>query len=436
MGERSFTEIAEPSGVLIRDAEVGGRRLDVRLRGERITEVAPGLRPLTGEIVVEARGGALLPGLHDHHIHLLALAAALVSVDCSRSIEGLRSARPDATGWVRGVRYHEEVAGPLDRRALDAIRGDVPVRVQHATGNLWMLNSAAIRTLGLPEEHDGRLLGADEWMRARLGPAPPPELVPVGELLARRGVTGVTDATVTNGPHEATLLAMALPQRVVVMNCGRAPQKFVVHEHDLPDLRDLAAGIDEVHRRGRRVAVHAVTRAALLFVLAAFDSVGARSGDRIEHASVAPPEAVTAMARLGLTVVTQFNFLVERGHRYERDVDGADRPWLYRGRGLLDAGVRLGGGTDAPLGEADPWAAMRAAVTRDPPEERLTPERALRLFTTGPFAPGGAPRRVRTGAVADLCLLSCPWAEARRLLDAAAVRVTIARGRVLYASAA
>jgi predicted amidohydrolase YtcJ len=416
--------------VLIRDVEVGRRRVDVRIRGERVVELGPRLRPAPAEAVLDGRGGALIPGLHDHHVHLLALAAALVSVDCSRSLQGLRTAPADSAGWVRGVRYHEEVAGPLDRWTLDALRADVPVRVQHATGNLWMLNSAGVRALGLPEDHDGRVLGGDRWLRARRGPPEAPDLRPVERLLAERGVTGVTDATADNGPAEESLLRGAIRQHVVVMNCGRAPRKLVVHEHDLPPFDDLVAAIGAAHAAGRCVAVHAVTRAALVYVLAALESAGARRGDRIEHASVAPPEAVTTMARLGLTVVTQPNFLVERGHRYRRDVDEADRPWLYRGRGFLDAGVRLAAGTDAPLGEPDPWAAMRAAVTREPPEERLTPERALRLFTTGPFAPGGRPRPVRVGARADLCLLACPWAEARRALDAAMVRATI-RGEVL-----
>jgi predicted amidohydrolase YtcJ len=45
--------------------------------------------------------------------------------------------------------------------------------------------------------------------------------------------------------------------------------------------------------------------------------------------------------------------------------------------------------------------------------EALSPERALALFTTDPGAPGGSPRRVRVGAVADLCLLHEPWSVAR-----------------------
>jgi cytosine/adenosine deaminase-related metal-dependent hydrolase len=58
---------------LFRRAEVAGRIVDVRVAGGVISEVGPGLRPAPAETVMDARGGALLPGLHDHHIHLLSL---------------------------------------------------------------------------------------------------------------------------------------------------------------------------------------------------------------------------------------------------------------------------------------------------------------------------------------------------------------------------
>jgi predicted amidohydrolase YtcJ len=150
------------------------------------------------------------PASHDHHLHLFALAAALRSADCgpgaARGRAGLGralgAAPRDAQGWVRGVGYHESVAGPLERTALDALRDDAPVRVQHRSGQLWMLNSRAVAALGLEEggalpsgvERDaagrptGRLFGCDAWLRARLGAEAPPSLAPVGALLAGRGI--------------------------------------------------------------------------------------------------------------------------------------------------------------------------------------------------------------------------------------------------------
>jgi predicted amidohydrolase YtcJ len=450
--------------VLIRGAEIEGRVRDARLEGARIAAVGERLARRPGEAVLDARGGALLPGLHDHHVHLHALAAALGSVDCGpprvASAEALaralRAAAP-AGGWIRGVGYHESVAGELRRERLDALRADVPVRIQHRSGACWMLNGAALARLGvgaapLPDEVEagverdargrpsGRLLRLDAWLRERLGPASFPSLDAVGRLLARRGVTGVTDATPGNGREalaavEAALRRGALRCRVLLMGssdlpepsepfAARGPVKLLLDERALPPLGELAEAVAAAHAAGRRAAVHCVTRSELLFALAAFDEAGALAGDRIEHASVTPPDVAARLARSGLAVVTQPAFVRERGDAYLRDVDADDRPWLYRAGGLLALGVPLGGGTDAPFGEPDPWAAMRAAVERTTREgrplgrrESLAPERALALFTTRPHAPGGPPRRVAAGAPADLVLLDRPWLRARDALS-------------------
>lgn len=463
--------------MLIRRAELaaGGVR-DVRVVSGMIRAIAPTLDPAPGETVVDAGEAALLPGLHDHHIHLLALAAARRSVICGPpEVESadalghaLRSAaqRPDPDPWLRGVAYHESVAGPLDRHALDTWVADRPVRIQHRSGAMWLLNGRACERLGLAHadhpgiERDvaghptGRLHRADDWLRERLGPTELPRLESLGGELGRYGVTGVTDAT----PHnDASSLATfenavrdgSLPQRLVVMGTLTLPEpddprlvrgahKILLDERRLPALDALRDRVRAAHAQERPVAIHAVTRAELWLAIVALEGAGIRDGDRIEHASIAPPEARDALAKQGVTVVTQPNFVHERGDAYLRDVDAADQPYLYCGQGFLAAGVALGGGTDAPFGDPDPWRAMRAAVERQTrsgaalgPEEALAPERALALFTSHPRAPGGAPRTLAPGAPADLCLLDRPWREARTELSARRVRATFVAGRPL-----
>lgn len=74
-----------PGGsVLFRSVEVApGHEGDCRVRGGRIVALAPRLRAAPGENVVDGGGGALLPGLADHHLHLTAMAAQAASVDLS-----------------------------------------------------------------------------------------------------------------------------------------------------------------------------------------------------------------------------------------------------------------------------------------------------------------------------------------------------------------
>ena len=49
-----------------------------------------------------------------------------------------------AGAWLRVTGYHETMAGPLTRAELDALAPAHRLRVQHQTGALWVLNSAAL----------------------------------------------------------------------------------------------------------------------------------------------------------------------------------------------------------------------------------------------------------------------------------------------------
>jgi predicted amidohydrolase YtcJ len=343
------------------------------------------------------------------------------------------------------VGYHESVAGDLDRARLDALAPERPARIQHRSGALWMLNSVAIERLrldaagdvpGLERDRDGRPTGRvyrlDAWLRERIGAQGLPDLAPVGRLLASFGVTAVTDATASNGPAELHALVSAvergaLPQRLCVMGrhdlpdpgharVSRGAVKLVLDEAELPPCEAFEDDVRRAHAAGRAVAVHCVTRTELVFALAGIAAAGARRGDRIEHAAVAPPDLVARTASLGLTVVTQPHFIRERGDAYAREVEPRDRPWLYRARAFVAAGVPLLGGSDAPFGSPNPWLAVSAAIDRRSesglvlgPDEALDPARALALFA--------APGALAVGDPGDLCLLGRPWCGASLAAD-------------------
>lgn len=461
--------------LLIRDAEVDGRRVDVRIADGVVAAIGVGLDAGAGDELVDAAGGALIPGLHDHHIHLLALVAALDSVlvgppavrDALGLAAVLRSV-PDspAAGWIRAVGYHESVAGALDRWALDAVVAERPVRVQHRSGALWILNSAALVAVGLdgPDGPDGverdgggrptgRLWRLDGWLRGRLPAPPPPELAAVSEQLLRHGVTGVTDATPTEEPEAMELLAAAvrrggLAQRVVVTggpgltaapsrDLDVGPVKLLFADHEPPSLDAMIDGIRAARAQHRAVAVHAVTAVAAALTVAAIEEVGPAEGDRIEHGAVLSLGLAERIAALGITVVTNPGFVASRGDQYLDDVAPDELPDLWRCASLIDAGVSLAAGTDAPFGDANPWAAIAAAVARTTHDgvalgrdERIAARRALDLFLGAADRPGGEPRELRVGSRADLCLLPAPLDDV--LTDPAAVRpaATVVRGRL------
>lgn len=464
-----------------RDVEVRGQRCDVDVAHGRIVSLATSGsaqvhdRPVA-DLEVDGRGGALLPGLHDHHLHLLALAARIHSVDCGPPVvtspeqlaATLQAAAATPTdGWVRGVDYHESVAGLLDRDLLDRWVPDVPVRVQHRSGALWVLNSAAlepiaeglvaaVRSTGaeadLERDDTGRLTGRLWRLDAVLSalvPPRPPDLTAISTTLLSLGITGVTDATPDLSAETVGLLASAasdgrLSVEVTLLGASSAPSplrtgphKILLPDHDLPDidrLRAMIASCREVHRA---VAVHCVTRDSLILTLAALEQVGAIPGDRIEHAAVVPDEVRPTLRRLGVRVVTQPDFLRIRGDAYRTDVHPDDVDLLYPHASLMAAGIPTTTSSDAPFGTLDPWRVIRSATERRTASghllggaERVTAAAALDGYLSPADDPGGAPRRIAVGAPADLVLLQEPLADALVSLDHRCVRMTLGKTRL------
>ena len=464
------------SRVRIVDAEVDGQAVDVFVEDGRVTGVGADIASDATTSVIDAGGGALLPGLHDHHLHLLSMAARSSSLRLGPPDVTTRAdfddaiRRADATlppdRWIRGVDHDDSSAGPIDRWRLDALAPRRKVRVQHRSGALWTLSSAALVDLPsgpLPDgvetgddgEPTGRVWRLDDWLRRCLG-TDAPDLSDVGRSLVERGITGVTDATPCADEGYFEVLARAatigtLPVAVTVMGAPElagtpvpapllpGPVKVVIADHDLPTIEAVADGIARAHENERPVAIHCVTAVAAAVALAAWDAVGVRRGDRMEHGSVLDAATTARLAELGIVVVTQPVFVRDHGDRFLREVDEVDVPHLYRCGTLLDAGVEVGGSSDAPHGDPDPWRAIAAAVDRRTQagrtvgeSERVSAQRALDLYLTPPDDPGGRPRAVRPGAAADLCLLEKPLVEALRSPEAVVVRMTMVAGRVVH----
>jgi predicted amidohydrolase YtcJ len=453
------------SGLFLHEAEIAGETVDISIRGTAITEVGRSLTPRPGDEVIECDGGAVIAGLHDHHMHLLSAAAEASSLRVGppnvTSETGLKSAFAAAAlsapwgSWIRAVGYHESVAGDLDRQRLDGMVATNPVRVQHRSGPLWILNSQALAGLGIRSD-TGRLYGADDMIRQRLPSLQAPALAPLSSQLAAYGVTGLTDATPSADLSSIDVIARAvregaITQHVVVTGGAPlasaepitgvewGPVKIVIADHDLPDPAAVALSIRSAHRYGRRAAIHCVTAVALAIALAAWAEAGVLPGDRIEHGSVISIEAAERVAEMGITVVTQPGLVAQRGDQYLTDVEPVELGDLYRCASLLALGIEVGGSTDAPFGALDPWLAIRAAIERRTRSgiviggaEGVERQRALELFLSPPARPGGPPRQVAAAGKADLCLLDVPLVDV--LDDASSDRVvaTIAGGRVIF----
>lgn len=390
--------------------------------------------------VVDLDGAEVVPGWHDHHVHLAAAAAAIDSLSLAPDVldaggglaEVLRTARRHRpTGWLRGIGYDLAQSGWIDRRDLDSAQVG-PVRVQDRTGARWVLDSAGLA--GVLEvrpwpdgvERDaaghptGHLVRLDSWLREQLPVVGVPDWAGLGRVLAAQGVTSVTDAGHLNDWSTLQMLdRSALPQRIRAMTAEPLllPEpvdrvvldavKIVLDDEDLPALEELRARLESAHAVGRHVAVHCVTDVQLALAL----SAGLGPGDRIEHANVVPDGYADLLAESGVTVCVQPALLHARGDRYLDEVEPDRWHELFRLRSLVDAGVPLLGGSDAPVGPTSPRLGVWAAVTRSTQagrilcaEQALTAPTAASLFRRS--ATRGWPlRTLRPGEPADLLVL-------------------------------
>ncbi len=451
--------------------------------------------------VLDARGRVVTPAFIDAHVHLLSWAARLRAVDCSpdrvSSIADIereiaRQARETPPGeWIRAAGYDEtalEEKRHPTRHDLDAAAPAHPVRLQHRTGHACVLSTRALETAGItvatPEppggfmdrdlvtgEPTGLLIEMDEVVERVVPPLPYDEvaagMTEVSRRLIESGVTYVEDAS-TNGRAQWDLLRrliedgrLAVPVAMMEgfgsrgscpeLDAGGRLRRSGVKvmprelEHEVyPDARGLAEMLRAIDGEGRQAAVHAVGERAIATAVDAYDALGRdavlRRRHRIEHAGVCPPPLAERIAALGLTVVTQPGFVYWNGDAYRQRVPEADIPHLYPLRRLLDAGVRVGGSSDAPVAPADVLTAIRAAVCRRTlrgetlsPDQAIGAEEALAMFTreaAHAAAVAGERGSLRPGLATDFVVLADePGAADARVL------ATVAGGEVLYAAA-
>jgi len=454
------------------DSDGKTRLTNATIAGGQFIETTSHANLADGSTVIDAKGNLLIPGLHDHHTHLIAYAASLVSINCGppnvASEADLKSALRAQPGrhWLRGTGHHESVSGHLDRQWLDTWAPDRPIRIQHRSGRLWILNSLGMEIIAksavsmTPHEQDrltnedGRLYDVDELL-GKLTRSEMPPVKLASQQLAAFGVTGINDMTPSNNAEtwqwfselqasQDLLQKVRMSGRPALGRCQRTPRLFVgetkVHLHDssLPDFGDFVSTITESHEKQRNVAVHCVTEVELVYTLSAFRAASTLAGDRIEHASVIPPALIEQLCELGLSVVTQPNFVHERGDAYLKDIPLTEHAFLYRTNSLMLAGVPTAFGTDLPFGHPDPWAAMDAATKRTTSSghllndaERITPESALNGFLGKLSAPSSI-RSIEPGAPADCCLLDAPWQVLRNDLSSTHVLMTVRDGELVF----
>ncbi len=216
------------------------------------------------------------------------------------------------------------------------------------------------------------------------------------------------------------------------------------------DQEKMDRTVQEIHQKGFQAAVHAIGDRAVEQVVNAYEKVIRPEGEnrlrhRIEHAGILNDELMDRMAGLGIVVGTQPRFLFEQGDGFLASCGPERIKRVYPFRSLIQRGVLVAGSSDCPVVSHDPLLGIQDAVRRQTeegrvlvPDERLTQEQALRLFTIEAARASFEEQdkgSIRPGKLADLVVLSeDPLAAEPDRIGDIRVRMTILGGKIVHSA--
>nr|WP_157529452.1 amidohydrolase family protein [Kibdelosporangium sp. MJ126-NF4] len=464
---------------------LGGPLVDVAVADGRVAAIGPGL-PRVGEIV-DGRGGTVLPGLVDVHVHMtqwagsrrrISLAEAKSAADAVDVLARSVVAKPGELVMGHGFRDGAWPDVPHKDLLERALPGQPVALFSGDLHTLW-LSPAALRMVG--RDHPTGVLLENDCMTATAAlPAATDEWVlEATDAAAARGVTEIVDYeysdTVTDwlrrvasrrfGVRVSAVVSRPLLDTAIERGhrTGEAvpgtdgmlkvgPYKLFVdgslntrtaycHDrypgqdtHGLLELPfdELVPLMDKASRNGITPAVHAIGDHANTIALDAFAEVGCTG--RIEHAQLVRPEDLPRFAQLGVIAS------VQPAHQPD-DRDAADQHWSGRTANafpyaaLLAAGARMEIGSDAPVSPLDPWDGIASAVSRtDDDRPAWHPEQTIALDVALAAASRGR-REVRVGDAADLTVTAVdPGTLAPHDLRQIPIVLTMVAGRLTHVS--
>ena len=218
----------------------------VAVTGERITavgssaEVRKLARPTTR--VIDAKGGMLVPGFIDAHVHFVEGGFGLTSVQLKdartreefiRRIKAHAATLPSGAWMLEGNWDNQNWGGELPRKEwIDSVTPNTPVFIQRGDGHSNLANSAALRAAGITR--DTRDVPGGEIVRDERGE-------PTGIL--RDNATSLVARVVPDPLDAQEDAALDAAMKYVA-------EQGVTSVHNMGTWRNLAI-FDRAHRAGR-----------------------------------------------------------------------------------------------------------------------------------------------------------------------------------------
>lgn len=345
----------------------------------------------------------------DAHLHVweYCLFNSFVSLDSAASLEEMNlmlKAHP-IHGWAIGVRFNQEHLQEKmipDRDYLDYVFGTQPTLIVRTCLHLMAMNTAAMEKLGCFSAN-GIFMEADVFsllnhLCSVIGLSPERIVARGMDQLQRLGITEVIDMAMDHvkRPYfkeipfftvDWSLLDEALGFKLF-LDGGFGARTAALSEPYADDpanygtlnhtTGDLLALVEKVHAQDKPVACHAIGDRAVAQFLEVI-SHSRHPGDRVEHVQYATHAQLDALSRLQIPVCIN-------------PIASSEIPWAklrlgekrmetaYAWNLMLEKGIFLLAGSDAPVDEADPHLAARIANEQQG-RQHLDIVQTLQLFS-------------------------------------------------------
>lgn len=209
-------------------------------------------------------------------------------------------------------------------------------------------------------------------------------------------------------------------------------------------------------RKGIQIETHAIGDHANRFVLDLYEQVFEEIPPveraiedprwRIEHAQILHPDDLPRFAELGVIPSMQASHAIGDLHFAPRRLGMERLSGAYAWRDLIDSGVIIPGGSDAPVESGDPRIEFYASITRKDlkgfqaegwhPEQAMTREEALKSLTLWPAIAAFQENdrgTIAAGKLADFTVLDVDLMQApAEEIPSASIMLTVVNGRIVH----
>jgi predicted amidohydrolase YtcJ len=210
---------------------------------------------------------------------------------------------------------------------------------------------------------------------------------------------------------------------------------------------EVHAAVEDAHRHGFQVGIHANGDVAIDMVLQAYERVQARwprpdVRHRIEHCTLVSPELLRRIKAVGAIPTPFWTYAHYHGEKWAQYGDDKLR-WMFAHRSFLDHGIPVAGASDYIPGPFEPLMAIQSMVTRKDmrghvwgPNQRVTVSEALRIATVNGARASHEEElkgSIVAGKLADFVILAADPhdAEPDRIKEIGVIR-TVVGGRTMH----